>query len=175
MNQAVIALILIAPGFALAHGADEIPFAPTAARAPTAAGTGDLFEVVVKWKPAAPGSETALTVFVADAKSNDPVAGADVELTFTRAKEIKVRPTAGEAAGIYLASVVFPTAGDWDAVASVTRAGEADVVALGHLDSDRPAPAPAPAPDRWPLLAAAAVIVALALGAILWRRREKHS
>lgn len=168
--------LLAAPAAALGHGGDDHGDKPAvtggAERPPAAGGTGDLFEVVVKYAPAAPGKPTALRVFVADAATNEPVSGAEIELTFSASSEIKVIPKAADAPGVYLGSVVFASEGEVDAVASVSRGDDADLVTLGPVRSGLPPASAIPPHDHpsvlrsHPILAAGAAAVAVGFGAI---------
>lgn len=134
--------LLLIPATALAHGGEDHsekrPAANVAERAPSASGMGDLFEALIKYTPAPAGKPTELKVFIADARTNEPVSGAEVELTFTGKGEFKATPTATSSAGIYVASVRFPSEGDFDAVASVSRGEEVDLIALGAVRAGIP-------------------------------------
>ena len=132
----LILSLLLAPASALAHGGEdhgEKPAVNVGARAPSAGGVGDLFEVLIKYAPAPAGKPTELKVFVADAKTNEPVSGAEVEFTFTGKGEFKATPSATDSPGVYLASVTFPSEGDFDAVASVSHGEDVDLITLGAV------------------------------------------
>lgn len=137
MKQGKVALLLLAsalPGLAAAHGGEdhgEKP-APTAQVQGVSAGAmGDTFEVLVKAAESEPNEATALHVFISDARTNAPLKGAEVELSFLGASEVKLPATPSGSEGIYEASTTFPSEGQWEAMATVRRGSATEVLSLG--------------------------------------------
>jgi hypothetical protein len=181
---AVLTLGLVLPGLAWAHGGEDHGDAPPPPAATTGQGqavgaTGEAFEVLVKGAMAAPGAEAPFRVFVADPRTNAPIEGAAVELSFLGASEVKSNATATEHPGIYTATVTFPGEGDWEVMASVNRGQEAEVLALGALKvgvaaTDQAEPHSHGFPWRTVLLAALGLAV-LAVAALWGGRRLTRS
>jgi len=182
------------PALTWAHGGEDHgePRKPVvvAGASPSASGTGDVYEVLVKYAATRPGQPMALRIFVADALTNAPVAGAQVELAVTAtATELTVVAKAGSSAGRYEASVVLPLEGDYDTVATVTLGEEVDVVPLGDLRAGMVAalaPSQTAAGDAhdhdktagswWPLAAAGLALLGLGLFGGWWLgRRRPHA
>jgi hypothetical protein len=146
-------------------------------RLPSAGNIGDRYEVLVKYRPEALGTPMALRVFVADARTNEPVANARVELTLTGPRELKLTPAATATPGVYLATTTFESAGDFDAVAKVTRESDADLVTLGTFHAGLSVPRARFGRASKLLLAGAMVVGALGtalalVGAQIVRRRR---
>lgn len=138
MKRCKVALLLLAstlPGLAMAHGGDDhgaAKPAPTAMVNGVSAGAmGETFEVLVKAAESEPNEATALRVFVSDARTNAPLTGAEVELSFLGASEVKLPVTPSESAGLYTASATFPSEGSWEALATVRRGNATEVLSLG--------------------------------------------
>jgi hypothetical protein len=165
----------ILPHVALAHDDDEHGAAPEIERLPSAGNVGDLYEVLVKYRPAPLGRPMDLKVFVADARTNEPIAGARVELTLTGAHEYKLEPKPEASPGLYDAQVTFDAAGDYDAVAKVSRGAAADLVTLGTFHAGLSDATRAPRKLHLAIAAsagAAAVLLALLLMGVLRRRKK---
>jgi hypothetical protein len=92
---------------------------------------GETFEVLVKAAESEPNEATALRVFVSDARTNAPLAGAEVELSFLGASEVKLAAKASGSAGIYTGAATFPSEGAWEALATVRRGSAEEVLSLG--------------------------------------------
>ncbi|XXF75170.1 FixH family protein [Myxococcaceae bacterium GXIMD 01537] len=138
MTRWKVALWLCAaglPGLAGAHGGEDhgekAPVPMAGARGPSVAATGEAFEVLVKAPEAEPGHPAELQVFVADPRTNAPLEGARVELSFLGAGEVKVAAAASGSPGIYTATTTFPSEGDWEALATVKRGSASEVLSLG--------------------------------------------
>jgi hypothetical protein len=125
------------PATALGHGDESHADSPGSLVGPqsteAAGGLGDLYEVLVKYPPGPAGPPMVLRVFVADDASNEPVPGAEVTLTLTGVKVLKITARPSDTLGIYQAEVSFPTDGDYEAVATVTRGEHIDLVTLGPI------------------------------------------
>jgi hypothetical protein len=177
-----LALALV-PASARAHGGDDHG-PPAAASATTAtehvaATETELFTVVIKYPLRGQGGRLPLRIYVADAATSAPVAGASVRLELVGVAD--VRATAREP-GIYETSIPDPRAGQHaDAVVTI-EAREVDILTLpalhfGPLETATPAaPAAAPDPRRRAALGIAAggagALVLAALVAVLVRRRR---
>jgi hypothetical protein len=99
--------------------------------------TGDVFEVVLEHPLHGEGGKTPLRVFVAEADTNAPVSGAQVELTLTGPTVQKLTPKM-DSPGVYVAEAELPVGAEFAAVATVTRGESVDVLALGtvHLEPE---------------------------------------
>ncbi|MFZ5469574.1 MAG: hypothetical protein ACOZIN_09065 [Myxococcota bacterium] len=181
-TSVVLALsLLLPPAAVLAHGGEDHgekkPTVSVGEKAPSAGGAGDLFEVLVKYKPTPAGEATELKVFVADVKTNEPISGAEVELTFTGKGELRATPTSTDSPGIYLASVTFPADGELDAVVSVSRGEEADLITLGTVRAGVPpeavAPHEHPGSGWWMTLAGVGVALVVGITFVLLRTRRR--
>lgn len=171
-KAALLVLAGAVPGLAGAHGGEDHGGARPAPAAMvqglSAGAMGETFEVLVKAPESEPREATALRVFVSDARTNAPLQGAEVELSFLSASEVKLAATPSDSAGIYTASATFPSEGDWEAMATVRRGSETEVLSLGawkvapHVHADEPASG---LRTKAPLLA---VLGAGAVGAGLW-------
>jgi cobalt-zinc-cadmium efflux system membrane fusion protein len=176
----VLTLGLFLPGLTWAHGGEDHGDAPppttaTAEQGQAVGTTGETFEVLVKGPLAAPGAEVPFRVFVADTRTNAPIAGAAVELSFLGSSEVKSNATPTESPGIYAATVTLPAAGDWEVMASVNRGQEAEVLALGALKAGMAAEAPAePHAHGFPWRSAVLAALGLALlgVAAVWGSRR---
>ncbi len=138
MKRCKVALLLLAstvPGLAAAHGGedhgDAKPAATALVQGVSAGAMGETFEVLVKAAHSEPNEATALRVFVSDARTNAPLTGAEVELSFLGASEVKLPATPAENAGLYTASATFPGEGSWEAMATVRRGNATEVLSLG--------------------------------------------
>ncbi len=138
MKRSKVALLLLAsalPGLAAAHGGDDHGEAKPAATAlvngVSAGAMGETFEVLVKAAESEPNEATALRVFVSDARTNAPLPGAQVELSFLGASEVKLPATPAQSAGLYTASATFPSEGSWEAMATVRQGEATEVLSLG--------------------------------------------
>lgn len=168
----LLAVVSLASSVALAGGGDDHDHGPAKAAAPAAAGPsstageGELYEVLVRYAPAAPQKTLDLQIFVADVGSNEPVAGAEVELTVTGKQAVTVAVKATDRPGIYAATFTPPAEGEYDVVASVTRGDDADLVAVGAIRSGLPEgdAAHAEAGRSWLWTALAALLTAAILG-----------
>jgi len=170
-----LALALGLASSASAHDDDDHAAPAEIERLPSAGNVGDLYEVLVKYHPEPIGRSMSLKVFVADARTNEPIAGAKIELTLSGAREYKLAPKPEATPGVYAAEVTFAAAGDYDAVAKVSRDAAADLVTLGTFHAGF-AP-PDRAPRKLHLVAAFSVGVALVIAILivvnLARRRKR--
>lgn len=172
-------------------GASAAPRATTASSAPAlppdprtvaaTEGSSARFEVLALLPPS--GGEARL--YLADAATNAPVAGASLSLRLQGPTPAEISatgspsPTAAEPApGIYRGALPPLRPGTYEATAAVTEAGGAvEVVRLAPLTVSAPSTpaAPASAASRWiralaVVPAALLVLVALAVAASAWRR-----
>lgn len=138
MKQGKVALLLLAstlPGLAAAHGGedhgDAKPAPAAMVQGVSAGAMGETFEVLVKAAESEPNEATALRVFVSDARTNAPMQGAQVELSFLGESEVKLPAAPAESTGIYTASATFPSEGSWEAMATVRRGNATEVLSLG--------------------------------------------
>ena len=100
----------------------------------------DRFEVVLKHDPLRPGLKTALDLYLSDFKTNAPVAGAAITLSFrSGAKELwKGAATATQRAGVYTAPFQAPAdTGSLTVLVTVASAGAEDRFVLSGLDVTR--------------------------------------
>lgn len=172
----VLLCLLAAP--ALAHGGEDHGEAPRPAvgspRGEThvLGATGDVFEVVIEHPQHGEGGKTPVRVFVAEADTNAPVSGAQVELTLTGPTLQKLTPRMGSP-GVYLAEAELPVGAEFAAVTTVTRGEAVDVLALGtvHLEPEESTAASGEhSSARWPLAVGGLGV----LGLVAWgaaRRR----
>jgi hypothetical protein len=141
----LLAWLLAAPAFA--HGGEDHGEAPpraasTQGEVHTLAATGDVFEVVLKHPEHGAGGRTPLRLFVAEADTNAPVSGAQVELSLTGPTLQTLSPKV-DSPGVYLAEADLPVGAEFAAVVTVTRGQSVDVLALGtvHLEPEEVASA----------------------------------
>jgi hypothetical protein len=142
MRRVCLLLICLLAAPVLAHGGDDHGDAPLAVSSMqdethVLAATGDIFEVVLKHPEHGEGGKTPLRVFVAEANTNAPVSGAQVELTLTGPTVQALKPRM-ESPGVYQAEAELPVGAEFAAVATVTRGEAVDVLALGvvHLEPE---------------------------------------
>jgi phosphate/sulfate permease len=162
---------------ALAHGGEDhgkapAPVASVQGEVHALGALGDAFEVVLKHPAHGEGGKTPLRVFVAEADSNAPVSGAQVELTLTGPSVQALKPRM-ESPGVYLAEAELPVEAEFVAVATVTQGDTVDVLALGtvHLEPEEVAAASSPGSSKArSFVVLIAGLVALALGA-WWKAR----
>ena len=94
--------------------------------------TSEKFELVVKYPAHSPINEVPLTFFLSDAPTNAPVADAKVEVLIPDAAVSLTLPPA-QLQGIYRSTVVFPEAGSYDLIVTVTADGKVDLISLSGL------------------------------------------
>lgn len=144
MRAMLMALLLAAARLAYAHGGEDHGAAKVVAPSggPRVSGVGDRVEVLVEADHAHAGEPSALTVFVADAVTNEPVARAHVVLELTGPVELRAEAKATEQPGIYRAEATLPV-GTFAPVVDVAIGEQHDLVALGSWavadDDDHPA------------------------------------
>lgn len=130
--------------------------------------SSELYEVLLKYPPLAPGEKTRLRVFVSEYATNAPVAGAAVEVEMG---DLKATAAPGAAPGVYEAEVTFPAAGTYEPVVSISRGDASDLLTLPEI-AVAAAPGPLARAPGW--LIPAAVTVGAALIVLLlilrWRR-----
>lgn len=128
----LLALALSLPEMASAHGVDEHlhgerePLPDPAGEVPTASFTGESFELVAK------RTEAGLRLYLGDARSNDPLSGAELKLVIVGAVERTVEAEPTDSAGIYRAKL--EEEGPVEIVAEVRRWGVAELLPVGRLE-----------------------------------------
>jgi cobalt-zinc-cadmium efflux system membrane fusion protein len=164
------------------HGADAKAAAAAPAPAPAlaeASATTDLFELLVKIPAGAtPGEETQLDLYLSDAASNAPIAGASLDVEATGARTFAAAATATDRPGIYRLAVTLPEYATYGLVATVKVKDTQDLLGIGGLVF-APAPTAPAAPPRpaavWPwILGGAGALVLAALAAIFVRARRRR-
>jgi cobalt-zinc-cadmium efflux system membrane fusion protein len=179
-ERVVAALLAFLPSLAWAHGGEDhgekpAPAATPSAQGPSAGASSEVFEVLVKSPPRLPSDrKLALRVYLARAETNEPVPGAEIELTLTGKTEHKVTAIATELPGIYTATVADVGPEALDVVATVVQGDDTDLLPLGALAAAVAPPppllAPVPAPPKWPLFLLAAMGVMASVLAFAWGR-----
>lgn len=169
------------PCAALAHGGESHGAPPPTSnaqvavtRGASAGGIGDRYEVLVRRSTPDPDGQSTLMLFLSDAFTNEPIAGAEVTLVLTGKSERRLAARPAQRRGVYEARAQL---GDEtpEVMVRVSSGEDGDLVPLGALKAPpRPAP-PAPAASSPPwwlggalLGAAVGFLAARALG----RRRE---
>ncbi len=121
------------------HGGEDHAHSPAAARVlggqtSDASAESAVFELVLRWDVGA-NAPRPLDVFLADAETNQPIAGAAIELRWSGPGAWSARSAADPTAeaGIYRASLDGPD-GTYQLVAVVTTPGRSDILALQDLD-----------------------------------------
>lgn len=142
MRRGLFMVTWLVASSALAHGGED----HGEAQAPVASSmqgevhvlsaVGDAFEVVLKHPAHGEDGPTPLRLFVADADTNAPVAGAQVELTLTGPSVQALKPKM-DSPGVYLAEAELPVESEFAAVATVTRGDTVDIVSLGAVHLER--------------------------------------
>jgi hypothetical protein len=142
MRRGVFMMAWLLASSVLAHGGEDhgeasAPVSSMRGEVHALGALGDAFEVVLKHPAHGEGGRTPLRVFVAEADSNAPVSGAQVELTLTGPGVQALKPKM-DSPGVYLAEAELPAGAEFVAVATVTRGETVDVVALGavHLEPE---------------------------------------
>ena len=167
-----LAIGLLIPRLALAHGGEDhsAPAKAVAGAAPvssrTSASTDD-FEVVV----VIPAGGTPVRVYLAETRTNEPVAGASLSLQLG---EKAFAAIAGTATGVYDIAIANPPHGPVDATLSIDTKDDSDLLALESL------PFAALPPERFHLGglqkvgigAGVMVLLALLIGGVLLARRR---
>jgi hypothetical protein len=167
---------------ALAHGGEDhgeapAPVASMQGEVHALGAVGDAFEVVLKHPAHGEGGKTPLRVFVAEADSNAPVSGAQVELTLTGPTVQALKPKM-DSPGVYLAEAELPVGAEFVAVATVTRGDVVDVVALGtvHLEPEEVAAALAGGSSKgWGIVAGLVGLAAFVFGSLWMARRMRRA
>jgi hypothetical protein len=185
LHATVLLLVLIQrPAFA--HGGEDHGETPAPAQhsaTPSVSATGDAFELLLRYRRDGTDSPVTVEAFLADAPTNVPVAGADIDVTLSSsAGEWHVKPSPTETPGIYRGSVAVPSDGDYDVVASITAGEASDLLTLGTMHvgaaSASAPPSPKASSGVRPLvigvLVVAAVLVVV-LGVLRRRRRVEAS
>jgi len=181
MRRGLFMLTWLLASPALAHGGEDhgeapAPVASMQGEVHVLGAVGDAFEVVLKHPAHGEGGRTPLRLFVADADSNAPVAGAQVELTLTGPSVQALKPKM-DSPGVYLAEAELPVESEFVAVATVTRGDTVDVVALGsvHLEHEEEAAAqPGGSSKAGRVAVVVAGLSALAFGAWWLARRARR-
>lgn len=173
-----LVVALLSSGSATANGGDVHGTPPVAL--PSAAVPGletreshsELYELLIKYSPPVPGEKTHLGVFLSDYRTNEPVAGATIELEMG---DVKVTAKPGQSPGFYVAEVTFPGTGTFEPIVSISRGDSSDLLTLPEITVGTPAAGTTGSP-RW-LIPAAVTAVALLLILLLlirWRRARSH-
>jgi hypothetical protein len=165
---------------ALAHEGEDHGKAPPAVSSPQGeehvlAATGGAFEVVLKHPRHGEGGRTPLRMFVAEADTNAPVSGAQVELTLTGSSMQALTPRM-DSPGAYRVEADLPVGAEFAAVATITRGEAVDVLALGvvHLEPEESATGHGGGSSLGWLLGGVAAVGVLALGVWAWARRMRR-
>ncbi|MGE5452957.1 MAG: hypothetical protein ACM3VZ_14075 [Acidobacteriota bacterium] len=178
MNTLIAMLLIMAAGVARAHGGEDHDHdAPTAAIAaaapvgtmPRATAQTEAFELVAVLQ----GTPPTLTLYVDRFDSNEPVAGATVELESGAFKAV-AKPLAP---GVYtVPGQAFSQPGRYPLTVSVQTDDAADLLDA-ILQYEAPVAPHAPSTRGWGRLAGwgAAALVALALGGLAWRRLARRT
>jgi hypothetical protein len=181
MRRGFFMLTWLLASSALAHGGEDhgeapAPVASVQGEVHALGAVGDAFEVVLKHPAHGEGGRTPLRLFVADADTNAPVAGAQVELTLTGPSVQALKPKM-DSPGVYLAEAELPVESEFAAVATITRGEAVDIVALGtvHLEPEEAAAAvTASSSKTGRVVVVVAGLAALALGAWWLARRTRR-
>ncbi|HEX8698926.1 MAG TPA: hypothetical protein VF815_08815 [Myxococcaceae bacterium] len=182
MRRGCFLLVWLLASSALAHGGDDhgegpAPVASMQGEVHALGAIGDVFEVVLKHPAHGEGGKTPLRMFVAEAETNAPVSGAQVELTLTGPSVQALKPKM-DSPGVYLAEADLPVEAEFAAVATVTRGDTVDVLSLGtvHLEHEEAAAAVAGGSSKGGLIVAGAVgLAALAFCAWWMARRLRRA
>ena len=134
--------------------------------------TTEQFEVVIKYPLADPSDEIQLTLFLSDAPTNAPVAGAQVEIQIPDAQvNLTMSPT--ETPGIYGETLMLPRAGVYDLIVTVTAGERIDLIPLSGLrvgkEGDKEGH------QSWGMwgIWLGITLVAITLVGVIWRRAKR--
>lgn len=94
----------------------------------------ETMELVLKYPPLEPKEKATLRLFLNTADENRPISGAKIDFEVSALKDFKVSfiPIPSQP-GIYSAEVVFPTAGSFDAVISISGKEASDLLTLSGI------------------------------------------
>lgn len=132
-RTSMILLLWLAPWTAWAHGGDDHlhgarePLPDPAGEVESASFTGESYEVVAK------RVGRTLRLYLADARSNDPLSGAELKVVLVGEREETVRAAPAPTPGVY--EVSLGSDAPLELVALVERWGVAEVLPLGRLGS----------------------------------------
>ncbi len=134
----LIGVLLISSRFAFGHGGEdhgEPAASPSVAgdTKRTAWGRSATFEVLVKFQPPPADTDASLLVFVSDATTNAPIAGAKIELELSGPQSAKIPAEPAGSPGVYHATARLAT-GTYTALATIEAGSELDVVEIKNLD-----------------------------------------
>ncbi len=138
LTTMVAALVLGLAGSAGAHeghdhGAPIPPPSATTEERTAEAASRDL-ELLVRWPATEAGQAVPMRLFVADWATNRPIAGLDLDLSFAGPGSVEAHAEATGAAGIYEASVAFPTPGRYALTVTAVGGGQAEVLAVPGVE-----------------------------------------
>ena len=178
MRRGFFLLAWLLASSALAHGGEDhgeaaASVASMQGEVHVLGATGDAFEVVLKHPAHGEGGRTLLRVFIAEADSNAPVSGAQVELTLTGPSVQALKPKM-DSPGVYLAEADLPVEAEFAAVATVTRGDSVDVLSLGtvHLEPEEVAAAGASGSSKGGLIVVGVAGLAVLAFCAWWMARR---
>lgn len=142
-----LAIVFLAAGGAHANPAPPSA-GPDAAEMQSLSGHGEYFEVILKYPPIALGSEAALTVYVLDGVTNEPVQGATVSGGMSSGTEnisVPFTETAQPTAGAYQGKIRVESneASSW--LFDISLGEKSDLVAIDGFKAGEKAGTAAPA------------------------------
>jgi hypothetical protein len=143
----LICATLLAPLTVLAHGGEDHTKSPASERAPsrdarTVYAETERFELVLKYPARPHGEPLPFQVLLTDWATNRPIADATVSLEFSGPATAASTARASTTAGVYRAEVAFPSEGRYTLLATVTAAGQSDLLAIDDVRVGPPEPEP---------------------------------
>lgn len=135
-------IVLLCASLAFAHGGEHVEAAPVAVVSAGPAGSAgavhisastEPFEAVLRVAHPVAGEPAAMSLLVADYASSAPVVDAAATVTLAGPVSVPLTFTPGASPGIYAASAVFPTAGDYAGALVVTTPERSGILALTGL------------------------------------------
>ena len=175
---AILALGLLAPAVALAHGGED--HSDTATPVQVALGRqsisaqSDNFDIVAQYGNVEPGKPTSLDLYLSDYETNAPVAGASIQVSINGVENVTATATAEKDPGLYNVSLTFPKEGRFDLLFDVSTADKSDIIEVKGFEIHLAAP-PSSKDARsyvWVIIVVVGAILLLVIVGLMRRGRR---
>jgi len=171
----VAALMAVLPATSLAHegedhGESKAPVVAVGAGMVTRTARAGDWEITLKHPPLEPDKEIPARLFVTRFETNEPIANAQVRVTFTGASApVEAVTTAGSTAGVYEVQLPPLPQGEYRLAAQVAAGGASQTAQFDLMQVAPAPPAEVQSSSGWArtALLALALLVALGLGGVV--------